>query len=201
MYRTIKQISIVAIIMQLAACGATQEGEKVSAASGNKVDKADMASQCGVIQTAAECTGQCRWVQCPPNARCFIADHCEAIPEMSSCLFGSSFWDGIDQGSVKVVSEKSFNSPEGIDSLLEKQIMTAAEESTSNEYSDLQEVINHSEMNELVVMELSAPDGRTFRSITFYPGDNAYGAIFRTGETEFVATFADDDFTSCLENL
>jgi hypothetical protein len=198
MHRTIGQISILALIIQLAACGAKQAGEKVSAAS---EDKADKALQCATIQAAESCTGQCRWVQCPANARCFIADHCEAIPEESTCLFGSSFWDGIDHKRVTVVSEKSYTSAEGIDALLEKQIISAAEESTGNEYPTLQEVVDSSEENEIVVMELSAPDGRAFRSITFYPGDNAYGAIFRAGENEFVATFADDDFTVCLENL
>jgi hypothetical protein len=130
--------------------------------------------------------------------------------EGGGCLFGESYWDGLDAGDVEETGTATYYDEADLPfeavlgpSLAALQLVEAARVSTGEEFGSAAEVFEASEAHEVHVSELTGTEEgrafRAFRAFRFFPGGNPYGAIFRNDTLEVAAAFADDDITQCAE--
>lgn len=116
------------------------------------------------------------------------------------CVFGATYADVHDGATgVEVVSNRLYESPEGIDALLASQIIEATHQSSYTDVRTIEdafEAVDSSEINVAVLRDRET--GEEFRAIEYGAGDNSYGGIFEKNAAKLVASIQDGDLYECI---
>jgi hypothetical protein len=128
--------------------------------------------------------------------------HCPPPPPPApTCLFGSTFYELRTEGALTIESESWIRALSDVEGVLQgEQVVVAVQQSSHTDVTTPEEALSRVDQNEVRHMLLLDPaSARRYELFEYGAGDNSYGAIFRAGTLEKVASIHDGDLLECTE--
>lgn len=130
--------------------------------------------------------------------------HCQPPPPPPpppACLFGDTFYQLRSEAPLTIESETWIRALSDLESTLQgEQLVLAVQQSAHTDVTTPAEALARVDQNEVRhMLLLDAPTGRRYEVFEYGAGDNSYGAIFREGTLQKVASIHDGDLLECTE--